>query len=256
MANINPHPNLLAPDRWGGLDIFDERLFVDAPPNPDTAFLQPQEYRRAAAALRYGLGQVAAGNFTEIRYSVGNDFNPELPDGSVVIVQEESLTRFLPEGRLPDRADIPTAPSDPIRRPFVEYWLAHQPWRPGHHFGSDGAIFTDEGVVFNRMLSWGVLATTGTTRVVQPFQFNTARLQANGEVKLEDIYAQLATPLPLSIGATKISGRIPVITTSLDGLSKVTSVDVVFPAAGDKQPVKGRRMPWQRLAPKLGTSPA
>lgn len=119
-GEIPVNRNVFNPVYWEGYDLL---LGQGALPERRRWYLGKREYDKAVGWLKPALSEVAAGNYTEVRYQSGTDFNPDavqMPDGSMVIVDLEGLTNR------PMRIDAMQG-SPPISEPFVDYWLKNQP---------------------------------------------------------------------------------------------------------------------------------
>lgn len=263
MSQTNAHK--MSPEYWGGYDIYDESLFLNAPASTDT-YLEYKSLVQAREWLHYGVGQVAAGNSTEIRYRMGNKFNPDIANGSLVILDTEYLGRWTypdPEHTFEDPK--PKDKSLAISRPFSDYWLKHQDGaiQPITDLGSESVTFSKETAIYNRLLHWGVVTEEGDTRYIKPFFFGVTKLLPGGSVYSPRItrrwvqIAGIAMPMPIEIGQVTVNPRVGNEKFALDSLKRVRSIDVVYPAKGNTNPqrVKGRKLAKLAL-PKLQPKPA
>ncbi len=251
----------LSPEYWDGYDILDASLFTDEPAAPEDVHLSYKKFNYVRGQLQYGVGQVAAGNATEIRYEA-TEFNPELEEGSLVIIDDEDIIRWVYDD--PDRRPvgrIPESSGPPVTRPYSSLWLNNQDGTPEpiSDLGVERVVFVDEHTVYTRSLRWGVIVEQAKTRVIQPFLFNATKLLPNGDIHTPDagkesLLSMPARPMPVSIGAVNVG---PKLTNrrygqTITSLARVRSVDIVYPASGSRELARSRRRWSGSLFPRLG----
>lgn len=267
MSQVPDHSNRIAPEYWADHDIFDAELFKEAPYVPGI-YLEYAKFQYARERLQYGVGQVAAGNATEIRYRAGSEFNPDLEDGSLVITDTEHLSRWTyadPKRGWEDSGRHDEGPV--INRPYSDFWLRNQDGNPNPNpnLGAEVTIFFDQLAIYTRLLHWGVIVSQGKDRLIQPFFFSTTKLLPGGYIhtpralrKDSALHGQ-TIKLPISVGEVKVKPRLIVEEHgyAIDALERVRSVDVVYPASGGREPRTSRKRGLGRLAlPKLGSNHA
>jgi hypothetical protein len=250
----------LSPEYWDGRDILDASLFTDEPSVPEDVHLSHKKFNYARGQLQYGVGQLAAGNATEIRYEA-TEFNPELEEGSLVIIDDEDIMRWVYDD--PDRRPvgrIPESSGPPVTRPYSSLWLNNQDGtsEPISDLGVERIVFADEHTLYTRSLRWGVIVEQDKTKFIQPFLFNTTKLLPDGDIHTpyaarERLLNMPARPMPVSIGTVNVGPKLTDIrygqtTTSL---ARVRSVDIVYPASGSREPAKSRRRWSASLFPRL-----
>jgi hypothetical protein len=255
--------HILDSDYWNGYDINDDDLFENNPYEP-LPRLEYKTFTRAHQHLLENLGNVAAGNVTEIRYRAGNEFSADLEEGSLVVVETESLLHWKPnEPREPWAEQDHPEPSFPITRPYSDYWLNNQDgkWEPTTGLGAEVTMFNEDHAQHTRSVKWGVIMEEKGTRYIQPFDFSTTKILSDGRIyapRQTKSYAFLhgfAHEMPVAIGQTKVETRLHLDTCNVDALSRVKGVDVVYPAASRRQTVR-RKSLGRLLLPKFSTSQA
>ena len=263
MATIT---NRFSPEYWAGNNLLDDELFERAEP-PGFAYLDTKEYLAATRQLSYALGQVAAGNATEVRFSVGHEFNTDLPVGSLVVVDQESVAHW--EYQDPDRqwqrpigAGLPTIPP---QRPYSQFWRRYQQdnGRAVQGLGVDGETDVEGKSHYVRFLKWGVIAELDGRPVIQPFGLNQVRLRRGRahtprKLRRSSELQSSVIPMPVAIGQVDVWPRLWLDTCSIDTLERVRSVDVVYPATAERQRSRARRLMGglPRLSPRPGMAPA
>ena len=257
---------LVAPEYWQGHDIFDESIFRREP--APGLYLNYENYVTARNDLRFAVGQVAAGNATEVRYGSGKEFNTDLPDGSLVVVDTEHIARwsYADPARVWE-ADRPRQSGPTITRPYSEFWLRHQDGssQVKPYLGTEGAMFADKFITYSRILSWGVLATQGGGRWIQPFSFGATTLSLNGTVDTPRAHKRYPSlqgaviPMPAAVGEVEVSPRlsVPALGYAIDSMERIRSIDVVYLAASRKAGKRQRARRFGVLAlPKFGLAGA
>lgn len=181
---LPPHERLRAPEYWDGVAIDDFTVFQDAhPPLYETITREQVEY--AEAMLLGGMEDILKGGYAELDIPPSRDpdaATTEYPDGSIVILDREYLTRvthFAPP--VPQRGPAPHSYGPAIERPYIPYWLQNQdPASYDLSFGSEQAIFNDS-THYSRELTWGVLLTGEQgNRLVKTWQFAGLRETTEG----------------------------------------------------------------------------
>lgn len=265
MSQINEQGQKLTAEYWGGQDIFNDDLFKEAPYVPGV-YLEHKKFKHVRSCLQRGVGQVAAGNATEIRYRAGNEFNPELGEGSLVVIDSEHLMRWTyrdPERGWEEARSREDGPA--ITRPYSTFWLNNQDGtaKPNNGLGIESVTFLDELAIYIRSLNWGVVAEQSKTQLIQPFCFSTIKLLRGGyihtpsTVRRDSVLHGHAMRMPINIGEVKINPRLTIgrYGCSIDWLERVRSVGIVYPVSGGKEPKMNRKRVLGRLAlPKLGVS--
>lgn len=162
---LEPKPELLTPEYWGGVDINNPNYF--AGPYIEPATPSRSERREAAGELAQVLAGVVKSGGTELRSHMEPEFDPsriQLEDGSIVILDREFLLRqFNHQGtKKPFTQPHPGYASPPITSPYVDYWRSNIGFVAtggSNNFGNEVAIFESEEAMYGRYLSWGVLTT-------------------------------------------------------------------------------------------------
>lgn len=229
---------LLSPEYWGDHDIFDEAAFINAPATKPLYIDIPEEYKQAQDYLEQGLGQIALGGSKGIktRYNSGDIFDPDLMIGSLVVIDEETLSKFLynePGHEWRDRTILKS--EHPIARPYSEYWLRGQDGSvDSNYVGLEEVVFPESYVDYKRVLKWGVVTTKDSKRVVQPFRFFETKLQG-GKVITPDfiddyhLHSEYLS-IPINAGETLVNKRCKLLHSVLDSLTRIRSIDVVYAA--------------------------
>lgn len=253
--------HILDPEYWDGYDINDNDLFENNPHVP-LHRLEQKTYVRAHEYLLENLGRVAAGNVTEVRYRAGNEFNADLEEGSLVVVESESLLDWKShEPREPwSRSEHETIP---ITRPYSDYWLNNQDGKttPNIALGSETIVFAEQHTQHTRSVKWGVIVEEKGSRYIQPFDFSTTKVLPDGSIyaprwtKSNAFLRGFAHEMPVAIGRAKVETRLHMENANLDALSRVKGVDVVYPAASRRQTVRHKSL-GRLLVPKFGISQA
>ncbi|HSX07282.1 MAG TPA: hypothetical protein VLG11_00105 [Candidatus Saccharimonadales bacterium] len=256
-----PHEaNKITPEYWGGYDICNEATFINEPVIPEVR-LTRKEFAHAQRELRYGVGQVAAGNATEIRYQAGNVFDPSLEDGSLVVVDTELISRRTFDDPRDAWSVSQIWNNEPVMtRPYSEFWLAHQDYTTARtHVGCE--VLAIAGTTYLRMLQWGVIMRRKEGRAIQPFAFDMTELMHSGKIYTPPIprrdpeLQEPVIPIPVNTGEVQIWPRLTSPGCKLDLFSRIRSIDVVYPAAGDRQPGQSRKQ-WRFGLRKPGINPA
>ncbi|HSW99569.1 MAG TPA: hypothetical protein VLH38_00885 [Patescibacteria group bacterium] len=254
--------HILDPEYWDGYDINDNDLFENNPYTP-LHRLEQKTYARAHEYLLEGLGQVAAGNVTEVRYRAGNEFNADLEEGSLVVVESESLLDWKPhEPQEPWQSRLEHR-TIPITRPYSDYWLNNQDGEdaPNLALGSETTIFPEQHAQHTRSVKWGVIVEEKDSRYIQPFDFGTTKVLPDGSVyapywsKSNAFLRGFAHEMPLAIGQAKVETRLHMDSGNYDALSRIKGVDVVYPAASRRQTVR-RKSLGRFLLPKFAAGQA
>jgi hypothetical protein len=244
----------LTPEYWGGHDIFNEALFQEAPHVPGT-YLKYEKFKYARDCLHENVGQVALGNGTEIRYRAGAEFDPELEEGSLVVIDSEHLARWIyddpeyswDEGVIREEGPV-------IARPYSDYWRNNQNGTAEPiPLGSESVSFVEDLAMYTRSVQWGIIVHQAGARLIQPFFFGTTKLLPNGQVyspraqKKDLALHGQALRMPVPIGAVEVRPRLTLERCAIDALDRVRSIDVVYPAAGGKQPAQSAKRGLGRL---------
>ncbi len=226
---------LLTSEYWSGFNIIDDGMFTDIQNSPPYRSFTRKERRFISESLKYALGQVVMGNVTEVQFPAGTEFESDLPDGSVVAMEEETLMRY--EYSDPGKLMIGDTSSHhadpPINRPYASYWLNNQ---GGECDGETRIRYPENGILYNHALKWGVFITSHGTRYIQPVGFSDTKLEKDGTI---DIYTQFEPrlTLPLPIGSVEPEPSCRIESVKVDTLHRVNGIDIVYPALGSK--VKG-----------------
>lgn len=236
---IEAHPELIAPESWGGLDITDYSAPLNTMLPPEIA-LKPVETKRASLSLAQLLSKAATGNCIETPYKAGAIFNPtaeELPDGTVMIVENDQLTgrvidpfnSYEPSIRPPE-----TFTSPPIREPYTDYWRENQDTKDDHgctlHFGSERAHFPTQCVGYSRYLQWGVLATNAKgQRGMQTWAFSAPTLEADGNIQISE--QANARQIPFEIGVVSLCVELNLQSTTVRVIDRVKGIRAIISVA-------------------------
>lgn len=253
--------HILDPEYWDGYDINDNDLFENNPYVP-LHRLEQKTYVRAHEYLLESLGQVAAGNVTEVRYRAGNEFNADLEEGSLVAVESESLLNWKPH-EPQDPWSMPEHQTIPITRPYSDYWLNNQDGQtmPNTALGNETTIFPEQHAQHTRSVKWGVIVEEKGSRYIQPFDFSTTKVLSDGSIyaprqtKSNAFLRGFAHEMPVAIGQTKVETRLHMENANYDALSRIKGVDVVYPAASRRQTVR-RKSLGRLLLPKFAAGQA
>jgi len=263
MTQPHEHIQTMTPEYWAGYDIHNAQLFQEAERTPP-ASLSFRECKQARNYLIEGVGQVAAGNATEIRYGVGMEFNTDLPDGSLLVVDTEYLSKTIFDDSKPARSGPrATKPRPAIVRPYSTFWLNNQDGteKPNVDLGTEAVTVADAHTIctYTRTLDWGVVMTHGQDRVIKPFSFGATRLLADGTVYVPPARQdyERVERMPVPIGKVVVGRRLNIRKHgyTIDALDRVRSVDVVHLGSGDKERQR-RRLPLGFALPKFGFSGA
>ncbi|CAN5149555.1 hypothetical protein BH09PAT3_BH09PAT3_2340 [soil metagenome] len=237
--------NVFNADNWAGYDILDPSMFVETTYEPPI-YLDKREFNAARNDLLHGLGNVAAGNSTEIKYGLGKEFNSELPDGSLVVVdQETAMVWRYDQPRAHGDAE-PEAKGNRITRPYSSHWLQCQyEGIAAKDAGVESLTIAQKNLLYVRTLKWGVLVTQGERRGILEFGFGSVKLLPGGIPDAPKYWRGLmntADPMPISVGRVEPDSlRLDEVT--VDSLSRVRSIDVVYPAANRTSKGRKRRVP-------------
>ncbi|MES2971469.1 MAG: hypothetical protein V4702_04055 [Patescibacteria group bacterium] len=175
---IEASPHLVSPDYWG-VDISDVDAFQGA---PERTWLQntPSLNRQALSSLCEVIMAAQFNCTVDTQAASGDErFDPtvsELPDGSVVILQREYVTKnSTPEGQPGELVNLdgnpiakPDQETPPISKPYSEFWKimrnTGEEWWCESEYEADShqefALYPDQGMSYGRYLEWGVLTTT------------------------------------------------------------------------------------------------
>jgi hypothetical protein len=214
-----------------------------------------KQHNKLVPILKSAIEEVLQGNYTEIRYGSGKEFNPQaegIHDGSVVVVDFEELT-ILPR-RILETEDAPV-----ITEPYVGYWLDNQPSPPG--LGFDVDVDEDADLTYRRDLTWGVVTTVPVyyydkkpvvitdRRVIQPISFSEVSLD-DEKIKVPKFHNLKSwhhvLVLPEVIGDTEVTRHKFVDgenTYEIESIGRIRSIDLVHLAQA------GRKRRW---SPALG----
>ena len=263
MTQSSEHFQKLTPVYWDDHNIHDAQAFQSAAHAPQ-AELTFEGCKRARDYLLDGIGHVAAGNATEIRYGNGTQFNADLPDGSLVITDTEYLTKWTYDDPDRSRKRSRFEESEPaFYRPFSMFWLNNQDGtiKPQTKLGTESVTLADENTLctYGRILDWGIVMTQDQERLIKPFSFSAIKLLSNGEVYAPSVKRGFARAvrMPLPIGNVEVHPRLTVgkLGYARDTLERVRSVDVVHLGAGSKEP-RRRRVLQGFVLPKFGLGEA
>jgi hypothetical protein len=220
---------LLEPGYWGGLDIFSDELGAD--PGPYIYHLGRRDYKKRAENIFETLKDIKAGNYTEVKYSAGSEFNPDpdyLPDGTVVVLDTEQLIKTA--GIFHERAQTLEDELDPIFNPYAEYWKVHA---GSLLSGRQYFDFEEHSAFYGRALMWGVLNTDKKHgRAMQLFQFHILPTYSfRAFLDMNRFYGVAgAVKLPLVLG--QVSSRS---TQETKAFSKFRQIDIVYPAQANRE---------------------
>lgn len=174
--------------------------------------------------------------------------------GSLVIVDSESVTRYVFEDSTRRLAGEFPGNGPAITRPYSDFWLSHQNLDADRELvGLESKTFIDEGVNYARLLLWGVVLHRSQQRIIQTFGFPGTRLLP--EHKISVPLADEALTMPVAIGDVQPEGRLKLTGIAIDTLRRTRSIDVVYPVAGSKEKTKSSKVTDKRAAlPKLRTN--
>lgn len=230
----DPRSFILEPGYWGGVDIFNDGL--ENRFGREFLELKRRPYVRCARALHDTLIAIDNGNYSEVKYAAGLDFNPtaeELPDGTVVVtdVEQLALSGDIDEARADELHQL----SGPIFTPYADYWKVHY----GNLMnGVEVRHFPERSAVYDRRLYWGVLHTDKrSVRAVQQFRFFYTPSPDNFRhfLLMSSILAFQAIKLPLNINEIETA-----VTDTTKTILRLRQVDIIYPAKSEKSP---RRLP-------------
>jgi hypothetical protein len=261
MSEAQPsNANFLSTSYWNGHDIFniEESGMVE---KWDQVRLDRKNYDFARASLQEGLGHAAAGNSTEVRYGTNTEFKPpvgHLEDGSLLVIDHETLAQYKIHNFVPNEPS--QSPPEAIFTPYSEYWLENQSVDESRiHCGHGSAYFYDEQIMYMRSLNWGVLMSLDdSSRAIQYFTFDQARLQPNGTVNYPKPYIEMPSKLPfkkkirLQGMAVALPIQIGEVLTEDNsfcrGLKRIRAIDIIYPASGSQQQKRTRQKRLGRFA--------
>lgn len=234
--HLEPNKELISAGYWNGLDINDPEPFRI---QPEPVYLTPLEQHRASVDLAHCLDGVMIGNRDEAEIVNGGNINPtaeEMPDGTVLILDTESLSKyvFIP-GHEPEWKD-PGETGDPsIEDDFLDMWSRRQPAPEDADFGEELTVFGEEDIIYTRSLKWGVVLTReggdeDGKRVVGIWRFASPRTSAAGvvvPVHMDNFFGREAKSLPLSIGSTQTRADIRSFHFGIRTIERVNAVRTV-----------------------------
>ncbi|HYF96759.1 MAG TPA: hypothetical protein VD947_01835 [Patescibacteria group bacterium] len=255
---LEPDKKLISPEYWGGVDIKDASQFNREMPAP--SYLSIQEQAAADLVLATCLGEVMHGNFAETPYWPDENFNPsegELGDGTVIIVDSESLMRrsYAPgqDREWPERHE-PTG-TRLGTTDFCDIWKSHQPVDSETPiFGEEQASFPAEKIMYDRALQWGVLVTQKSKRLVSTCGFELPRVRSNRVFmpSRRDKMLRRADAMPIPFQKTTTSPELHLDDSSIRGMNRVRGIHIVHAATADYDPKKGREKLSRRFRNALG----
>jgi hypothetical protein len=248
--------NYLSTSYWNGHDIFniEESGMVE---NWDQVRLDRKNYDFARASLQEGLGHAAAGNSTEVRYGTNTEFNPpvgHLEDGSLLVIDHETLSQFRTHNFVSNEPS--QFPPEAIPTPYSEYWLGNQSIdEPSAPCGHGSVYFYEEQIMYMHFLYWGVLMSLDdSSRAIQYFTFDQARLQPDGTVNYPKPYVEVTSKLPLK-KKVRLQGMAVALPIQIGevltednslcrALKRIRAIDIIYPASGSQQqkPTRQKRL--------------
>lgn len=213
----HPEPNkeLISAGYWNGLDINDPDRFRI---QPEPVYLTPLEQHRASVALAHCLDEAMVGNRSEAEVVNGGRFDPsaeEMPDGTVLILDTESLSKyvFVP-GHEADWKEPKEEGDSPIGDEYLDMWSRRQPAAEDDAFDEEIAVFKEEDIIYARCLRWGVLLTRedgDNKRLIGTWRLSSVRTSAAGvvvPVHMDNFFGREAETVPLAIGHTEAQADI------------------------------------------------
>jgi len=246
---------------WDGKDIFDTELFAETSA-PSVDYLELRQLKYAQSCLRYGVGQVAAGNATSVNYQIGTEFGVSQESGTLVITDTEHLTRtvyddadYKPPVWPPKKRQGPS-----ITKPYSSYWRMHQDFTEDPiSIGEETLALEDDIVTYSRYVAWGVVVEQDDTKLLQPFSFRTTKLLPSGKIYTPKVFRREpaisghALELPISVGEVTADALRRSVTPgySMHSLNRTRSVEVVYPASGSRN-VRRQRSYAGRLLSVFG----
>jgi|GEM_PF-1421522 len=247
----SPDIALIAPDYWGGADIqqLTEAGGTDA---PDSYYLGGRlAYTKACGMLLRGITEIMEGSHTEVRFEAGNELGADssLPDGSLVIIESEAVQKYnYQEARPAWRAPFFTG-DEQLSHPYIQHWLDNQDETTGlrRYLGGCRQTFRDAHIIYDRYVKWGVAMTHQDLRLIQPFSFGAARLEADGSIAMPPYYRTDAALIGAAVLLPTVVGEITAVRglqvgndgISIDRLQRIKAIDLVH--ASPRPPEDGKR---------------
>lgn len=233
----SPESKCFMPSYWGGKDPSHESndpshesTDAQAFPGQKVALLGHYEVKESVAAFSRAMENFAAGRGlqTVLNYRPGDTVRSrELPEGSLVVLEQETLTRRVPAD--PESVQGIAWPSSeyvPISRPFTDYWRSQT--GKGKRFGSE--MFYEEAsggnLFYVRALRWGVAVRFRKATRVVAFGFNGPRL-VDGQLDMSEVNGECKIALPLLVGEISMQRRERNDAT-YSTLSRLASVEVAY----------------------------
>ncbi len=256
---LEPKQELLSPEYWGGVDINNPNHFTVPYVEPTTP--TRSEHRIAAGQLARVLTDIVNDGGTEFKSHMRPEFDPsntQLEDGSVVILDQEQLYKWVDRKDKKDSPRYPrTSDTPPITSPFVDYWRSNLGFvKPGGstHFGDEEAFFEAEEAMYGRHLSWGVLTTAKSgLRMICTWGISVPKYREGLGVGVlgGDKWFRLARALPLEVGVAEAHPQLDLEVVTVRSIQRVSEIRVVHSA----QRGKGRdeRTVRERLAEIAGS---
>jgi hypothetical protein len=254
------------PENWDGLNITNLAAepglavaLIDRDSLPGLAprpVLMPRksEFRTASKDLTNAIGEVMTGEALEVIHRAGRTFEPTtnmLPDGSLVIVEEEYLSMYAGTSH-EDLKHIGTPQR--LQSPHFNHWLALGLRQFDREAGFETFADEDRKIVYARSLRFGTLLTLADrSRVICTIRFSSVILDRKDRPKLvHQLDRDGVKRLPLDVG--KVTVRKVEIEEGewVPQARKVNSIEVVY-ATDDKGKIRRprKRMP-DGLAEKFG----
>jgi hypothetical protein len=209
----------------------------------------PHWLKKGAPILKSAIGEVLQGNYTEIRYGAGQEFDPDrnkIADGSLVVMDSEELTIWPHETE--ETAEVP-----PISQPYVSYWLENQPG--ARHLGQETSKSPDNALLYSRWLSWGVVSQSDVyyyesgivpvpikrRRVIYPISFDEI-IHNDGDVRIPKWHRlknwHHVLILPALIGNVEIHDHKRIDSKNkgeVTSIGRTRSVDLIYEAKADRK---------------------
>ncbi len=210
-CTIENRPELISPGYWG-VDIKDNFRFVADDLLYRDVKISPRSRLFAVARLQYCLSRVLQHGYAETQLLSQGAFSPteqELPDGSVVVIEQESLDQLIAPNT--DNSEALTgaqmraimgSEGIPIQEPFVNYWISSQQVPDPTVFGRDRAYF-DDNLVYTRELRWGV-SLTGTNGVRALAIANFDGIKYAQDPPLETEVSDYSHRMPVRVGISGV----------------------------------------------------
>ncbi len=237
---LEANPELLDPQRWGGIDITNPQDFT---PRGDDHLMTSAEQRQAAELLTPVVAAVHANTYRDPVADLRDDGTLDtdrLSNGSVLILDRESLIHWDGDDELARVLDTDMGGGAAIAGRHADYWQEHQGRRKSEGFGVEQAVFLDENAVYTRYLEWGVLLKEGITSILALWSLSDINVRRGVmRLPLGPITSEDSLTLPIKVARSSAHSEL------FNGayvrrIQRVRAARVIYPHEGGVRDWGGR----------------